>query len=144
MSKVIERNALVNFSAQQMFDLVNDIEAYPSYMAGCEGASVLDRGEGWLVARLDLAKSGLHHSFTTRNTLQPPERMTMELVNGPFKKFRGTWHFKPLSESSCEVKFYLEYEFSNFLLGMAAGPVLSQLAGEQVDSLCQRARVVYN
>lgn len=144
MSKVIERKALVNFSAQQMFDLVNDIEAYPSYMAGCHGAQVLERGDDWLIARLDLAKSGLHHSFTTRNTLHRPSRMSMELVNGPFKKFRGTWEFHALGESSCEVKFHLEYEFSNFLVGMAAGPVLHKLAGEQVDSVCQRARTVYN
>lgn len=143
MSKVIERSALVNFSAQQMYDLVNDIEAYPSYMAGCDGAEILDRGENWLIARLDLAKSGLHHSFTTRNTLQPPECMTMELVDGPFKKFRGTWQFKTLSDTSCEVVFHLEYEFSNFLVGMAAGPMMNQLAGEQVDSVCQRARAVY-
>lgn len=144
MSKVIERSALVNFSAQQMFDLVNDIEAYPNYMAGCEGASILERGDDWVIARLDLAKSGLHHSFTTRNTLQPPSHMTMELVDGPFKRFRGTWQFRSLNESSCEVHFHLEYEFSNFLIGIAAGPVLNQLAGEQVDSVCQRARAVYN
>lgn len=144
MSKVIERSALVNFSAQQMFDLVNDIEAYPSYMSGCHGAQVLERGEDWLIARLDLAKKGLHHSFTTRNTLNRPSSMSMELVDGPFKKFRGTWQFKALSDSSCEVRFHLEYEFSNFLIGMAAGPVLHQLAGEQVDSVCQRARAVYH
>lgn len=144
MSKVIERSALVNFSAQQMFDLVNDIEAYPSYMTGCEGAQILESGEDWVTARLDLAKSGLHHSFTTRNKLQRPERMTMELVNGPFKKFRGTWQFKALSESSCEVTFHLEYEFSNFLVGMAAGSMMNQLAGDQVDSVCQRARSIYS
>lgn len=143
MSKVIERSALVNFSAQQMFDLVNDIEAYPTFMTGCDGASILERGDNWIIARLDLAKSGLHHSFTTRNTLQPPHHMQMELVDGPFKTFRGTWRFNSLNESSCEVKFHLEYEFSNFLIGMAAGPVLSQLASEQVDSVCRRARDVY-
>ena len=143
MGKVIERSALVNYSAQQMFDLVNDIEAYPSYMAGCENAQILERGDDWLTAKLDLAKAGLHQSFTTRNTLNAPHSMTMELVNGPFKTFRGIWQFTALSEGSCEVKFHLEFEFSNFLIGMAAGPMLSQLAGEQVDAVCLRARSIY-
>jgi ribosome-associated toxin RatA of RatAB toxin-antitoxin module len=143
MSKVIERSALVNFSAQQMFDLVNDVEAYPGYMAGCVKAEVLERGADSITARLELAKSGIHQSFTTRNQLKPPNTMIMELVDGPFKKFRGIWQFNSLNANSCEVKFRLEYEFSNFFLGMAAGSMINQLAGEQVDSVCKRAKFIY-
>ena len=42
----IQRSALVNHSAEQMFDLVNDIEAYPRFMPGCRGARVLEASEG--------------------------------------------------------------------------------------------------
>ncbi len=143
MSKTINRSALVAFSAQQMFELINDIESYPQYMTGCVDAKILDRGDHWLVAKLDLAKSGVNQSFTTRNTLIPPERMTMELVDGPFKIFKGTWSFTEVDEHSCKVQFHLEYEFSNFLLGMAAGGMMNQLAGEQVEALCNRAKSIY-
>lgn len=67
----IQRTALLPYTARDMYLLVNDIAAYPSYMDGCVGAEVLARDEGEMVARLDLAKAGVRQSFTTRNQLVP-------------------------------------------------------------------------
>lgn len=126
-----------------MFDLVNDIETYPHYMSGCRGAAVLERGPDWVTARLDLEKAGLRQSFTTRNQLHVPSSIAMELVTGPFRFFRGRWEFRPMANESCQVFFRLEYEFSNFLLGLAAGQIMNQLINEQVDAVCRRAQVIY-
>lgn len=143
MSKRIQCSALVPHAAQQMFDLVNDIEAYPSYMNGCAAAKVLQRGENTLTARLDLEKAGLRQSFTTRNTLRAPSSITMDLVEGPFKRLKGLWQFRELANGSCQIEFQLEYEFSNFLLGLAAGKLMAQLVNEQVDAVCRRAQALY-
>lgn len=132
------------FSAQQMFDLVNDVESYPQYMSGCVGAEVLERSGEHLIARLRLAKAGVTQSFTTRNELRPPHCMTMKLVDGPFKVFRGTWTFTPLDNDACKVQFRLEYSFKNFLLGAAAGGIISHTASEQVEAVCKRAKAVYS
>lgn len=143
MTKVIQYSATVPYSPQQMFDLVNDVEAYPQYMKGCADAKVLQRGEDWLMARLSLGTSGVHHSFTTRNHWQAPSQMVVSLVEGPFKVFKGLWTFKPTQGAGCEVSFRLEYEFSNFLLALAAGKLMQHMAGEQVDALCLRAKQLY-
>ncbi|ABD81999.1 type II toxin-antitoxin system RatA family toxin [Saccharophagus degradans] len=139
----IERTALVAYSAEQMFSLVNDIESYPQFMAGCTGAEVLARGDGWLEARLDLSRAGFKQSFTTRNTLKPPHSMDLQLVAGPFSAFKGRWQFDALSESACKITFSLEYEFANKLLALAAGKIFEQVASEQVSTLCERARQVF-
>jgi len=143
MSKRIERSALVNHTAEQMFDLVHDFESYPQYMSGCVGTELLDRGEDWLEARLDLSKAGLRQSFVTHNTMRRPESMHIELVDGPFKFFRGEWTFTTLSEAACRVDFWLEFEFSNRLVGFATGKLIEQVASEQVSALCKRADAVY-
>lgn len=143
MSKIIQCSALVPYSAQQMFDLVNDIEAYPSYMNGCSGAKVLQRDDDSVTARLDLEKASLRQSFTTRNQLRAPSSISMELVEGPFKKLKGLWQFKEMISGSCQIEFRLEYEFSNFLLGLAAGKLMAQLVNEQVDAVCRRAQNLY-
>lgn len=143
MSKHIERRALVNHSAKQMFDLVNDIESYPSFMTGCVNAVVLEQSKDALTARLELGKGGMRQSFTTHNTLYPPSLIEMELVSGPFKKFHGRWEFRAIDEGSCEVAFKLDYEFSSFLLGLTASPMINAMVGEQVDAVCQRALVLY-
>ncbi len=143
MLHIVNRSALVTYSAKQMFDLVNDIESYPKYMDGCVGAKVLRREGDWLEARLDLSRGGMHQSFITRNYLQEPVRMTMTLVEGPFKYLRGDWHFTPLTESACKVSFELEFELQNKLLGMTVGKLFEAVASRQVDALCERARQVY-
>jgi ribosome-associated toxin RatA of RatAB toxin-antitoxin module len=139
----VNRSALVNYSAQQMFDLVNDIEAYPQYMDGCVGATILTREGDWLEARLELSKAGVTQSFVTRNQLQAPESMSMTLVDGPFKYLKGCWRFMVLNETACKVSFDLEFELQNKLLGMAVGKLFESVASKQVDALCERAKQIY-
>ena len=127
-----------------MFELVNDIEAYPHYMPGCVGAKILERGDGWLKARLDLSRLGIKQSFSTHNELSPPHVMSLELEDGPFKFLRGEWRFDALNDSACKVVFWLEFEVANALLSIALPKLMEQVAGEQVDALCQRAKHIYS
>lgn len=139
----IERSALVSYSDQQMFHLVNDIASYPEFMPGCKDAQVLERGEGWLTARLDLAKMGMRQSFTTKNLLDAPRSMRLTLVDGPFKSLEGLWLFQRLNDQACKVVFWLEFEVANALMAMALPKFMEHIASEQVDAVCMRARQVY-
>mgnify|MGYP000155923317 CR=1 FL=1 len=139
----IERSALVAYSAQQMFDLINDVEAYPQYMDGCVGATVLHSSPEALEARLQLSKAGITQSFVTRNQLEPPHTMTMQLVEGPFSRFEGVWSFKALAEDACKVQLQMDFEFANKVLGLAASKWFESMASSQVDALCVRAKVIY-
>ena len=140
----IERSALVMFSAEQMFDLVNDVASYPQFLPGCRSAEVLHSGPQVLEARLDLARAGLRQSFITRNRLQRPEHMQLTLVNGPFTEFNGSWQFTALSEAACKVVFTLSFSVQNRLLGTAAEKLFSGLANQIVDAMCARAQQLYS
>lgn len=67
MPTSINRTALLPYSAQKMFDIVNDVTSYPDYMYNCIGSEIIRQDESFMVARLDLKKGFLQHSFTTRN-----------------------------------------------------------------------------
>ena len=125
-----------------MYRLVKDIESYPHYMDGCIGAEVLEHGEEHLIARLDLSKLGIRHSFVTRNSLMPSERISMELIEGPFKSLVGEWVFLPLSKKACKVSLNLTVAFENAMLVAAANRWFDSVANELVDSLCKRANHV--
>lgn len=142
MGHRIERSETVEYSCEQMFDLINDIEAYPQYMDGCQQAVILDRGEQWVEARLSLGVGGLSQSFVTRNTLEPPHRMVMNLVDGPFREFNGQWAFTP-SKEGCQVTLNLAFSMKNPLLAFAANKMFEQIAHSQVHALCRRARELY-
>jgi len=138
----IQRSALVLYSAQAMFDLVNDIEAYPKYMDGCTGAQVISRDDKEIIARLDLRKAGISHSFTTRNHLSAPQLVEMTLVDGPFSYFQGVWQFKALQENASKVSLDLEFAFKSGMLNKAAGKLFTRVADNLVAALVQRADAV--
>ena len=140
----ISRSALVEYSAQQMFDLINDIESYPQFMSGCIEASIIERTDEYVEARLTLGKSGIKQSFATRNELHPPELMQMRFTEGPFSHFEGRWTFKPLAEHACKVSLDLEFAFNNPVLALTVGPWFEKMANSQVDALCERAQALYS
>lgn len=139
----ISKSALVNFNAAQMFELVDNIKAYPEFLPWCGGAQELTRNEDEVRASVNIAHSGLNKSFTTRNLMQKNKMIEMSLVDGPFKHLHGFWRFDALADDACKVSLDLEYEFSSKLIGFALGPVFAQIANTLVDSFCQRAKTVY-
>lgn len=139
----VSRSALVEFSAEQMFDLVNDIGRYPEYMPGCIAADVISSSADCVEARLTLGKAGISQSFITRNILDAGKSMVMELVEGPFKQFMGHWQFDALSDKACKVSLDLSFEFNNPLLAMAMNKKLEEMAGRQVDAISERAIDLY-
>lgn len=139
----INRSALVQYSAEQMFDLVNAIEHYPSFMQGCVSATVLSASDTELVGELRLSKAGISQQFTTRNLLFRPERIEMTLVEGNFKNFAATWHFAALTENACKVSLTMDFEFRSGLMDFAAEKLFSSSANNLVDAIVQRAHEVY-
>jgi ribosome-associated toxin RatA of RatAB toxin-antitoxin module len=140
---VINRSALLPYSARQLFDLVSDVESYPSYMDGCVGARVLRRDEDSLEARLDLARGGIKQSFSTRNRMLGAREITLELLDGPFEYFTGHWDFTALSDSACKMSLYLEFKFKSTLLGAAASRLFDQATNNMVDAVSRRATQLY-
>src|SRR5262245_17237912 len=89
----IHQSTVVGFSAAQMFALVNDVEQYPAFLPWCEKAECLVASPASVRARLTVAKGGLRYSFTTDNRLEPPHRLELNLVDGPFRRLQGVWSF---------------------------------------------------
>ena len=80
MISVVQKSALVKFSAQQMFDLVDDIESYPQFLPWCSGSRILKREGDIVEGQIDIAKAGFHKSFTTRNRLDRGGKIQISLL----------------------------------------------------------------
>jgi ribosome-associated toxin RatA of RatAB toxin-antitoxin module len=139
----VHRSVLVPHSANQMFDLVADVEKYPEFMPWCGGASVQTQDDGGMRASITISFAGMRQTFTTRNTHVYPDRITLELVDGPFSMLHGTWDFQALSPDACKVLFTLEYTFSNRALETLVGPVFNRIATSFIDSFTKRADAKY-
>ncbi|HVK51295.1 MAG TPA: type II toxin-antitoxin system RatA family toxin [Pseudoxanthomonas sp.] len=137
--QTIRRSALVEHAASRMFDLVNDVAAYPRRFDWCSGADIIETAENRLVARLDLGLGSLSTWFTTENTLERPHRIDMKLVDGPFKKLHGQWDFHALDESACKVTLTLSFEPASKLLVPALALGFQTLADRMVDDFVRVA-----
>ena len=135
----ITRSALVGHTATRMFDLVNDVAAYPRRFAWCEQAQILEQGEQRMVARLDLGLGSLRTWFTTENTLERPGRIDMQLRDGPFRRLHGLWTFHALDETSCKVSLTLDFEPSSRLLAPVLTLGFQGLADRMVDDFVRVA-----
>lgn len=139
---IIKRSAVVPYSAAQMYELVNRIEDYPSFLPWCRSSQVHSRDEDEVHATLELAKGGMSKSFTTCNRLQKDKMIEVRLVSGPFRHLEGFWRFEHL-DKGCHVSLDLEFEFHNNILSMAISPLFHPIANSLVDSFCQHARQIY-
>ena len=140
---VIEKKVKVPYRSEQIFGLVSDINSYQEFLPWCEQSRILSKKDNEVLAELVLSKVGLNKRFTTKNTNLEPDRILIELVEGPFKKLQGSWDFVPDQERSTFVSLKLEFEFSNRLYKMALEPVFHHIATTLVDSFTHRARVVF-
>ncbi|MBN8281219.1 MAG: type II toxin-antitoxin system RatA family toxin [Gammaproteobacteria bacterium] len=142
----VHRSAIVPYPAEALYALVADVERYPEFLPGCTGSAVLAREPGGLVASLSLARGPFASTFTTRNTLEPPRRLTMQLVDGPFKALEGEWVITPLvgtGTAGCRIELTVRFQFAGAARDLLLGPAFEATCSGLVDAFVQRARAVY-
>lgn len=139
----ISKTAVVPYSAEQMYALVNDIESYPEFLPWCTGASVQNRTDTGLIASVSLAAGRIQHSFTTENTMRPGRQIDVRLISGPFSYLNGTWKFEPAGNSLCRIDLQMNFEFRNKLLKLTLSPVFNQFMTRLVSAFVERAEKIH-
>ena len=141
---LVEKSVLIEYSARQMFDLVDRCEDYPQFLPWCSKTEVKARDDQRTVATLHINYHSVKSHFTTENDKEVPSFINIKLVDGPFRRFDGQWHFTPLGDHACKIEFRLNYEFSSKLFEKVIGPVFSRIANTFIEAFVQRAAQVYN
>jgi ribosome-associated toxin RatA of RatAB toxin-antitoxin module len=155
----VHRSAILPYPAEAMFALIADLEAYPQFLPGCTASSILSRDSTGLIASLSLTRGPFSSSFTTRNTLEPPHRITMELVDGPFKSLHGEWQLTPLGrpaadhpvrqagqptgQQGCRIDLRVTFQFTSAARDLLLGPAFELTCSGLVDAFVVRAKAVY-
>src|SRR5277367_2776545 len=136
-------------SAQQMFDLVADVERYPEFVPLCQSLKIRQRtpkpdGTEVIVADMTVSFKLVRESFTSRVTLDRPNlKITVEYLRGPFSNLENRWTFEPKSENACDVGFFLTYEFKSRMLGMLMGTMFHTAFARFSKAFEKRADAVY-
>ncbi len=144
--KTVHKSVLIWYSAEEMFALVTDVAKYSEFLPWCDRSSVIALEPEGMKAEIGINFSGIHQTFTTRNTHVPGREVRMKLVDGPFSSLDGCWKFHPLGhgdQRACKVTLELQYAFKSPALATLVGPVFDRIAGNLVDAFVKRAEQVY-
>lgn len=143
MTTHIHRSALLPYSAQALFDMVNDVASYPQFLPWCSASEVLVQTPTQMRASMTVGKAGLSQRFVTSNTLIPGQRIEMKLEEGPFRQLQGIWEFKALTDQACKISLDLTFDYAGPLVKVTLGPLFNHAANTLVDAFCERAKQLY-
>lgn len=139
----------VPHAAADMFNLVADMERYPEFVPLCERMRVRSRtkaGEGVevAIAAMTVAYKMLSETFTSRVTMDKPAlSIKVEYINGPFSILDNRWNFRPVTDTSCDVEFFITYEFKSRMLGLLMGAMFDVAFRKFEQAFERRADVIY-
>jgi len=138
----------VRHAAADMFDLVADVEKYPQFVPLCTAMRVRSRtpkdNTTVVVAAMTVAYKVISQTFTSRVTLDKPKLVILvEYLDGPFSRMQNRWTFRPIGENTCEVEFFIDYEFKSRTLAMLMGAMFDTAFRKFSAAFEKRADEIY-
>ncbi len=136
------------YTAEQMYDLVADVESYPDFLPWTAAARIRSRrptdiGEV-MEADLVISFKLFREKFGSRVTLVPEQRrIDTEYIDGPFRHMHARWQFRDLDGGGCEVVFFVDFEFRNRVLQRLIGVVFNEAMQRIVGAFERRAAQLY-
>ncbi len=151
-------------SADDMFDLVADVERYPEFVPLCRAMRIIRRTQladrEIVVAEMEVAYKLIREKFTSRVTLIRGERtILVEYLDGPFRRMENRWTFRPIGGKAegggpvgaaqgagppaCEVEFFISYEFRSRALGLLMGAMFDTAFRRFASAFESRADAVF-
>jgi coenzyme Q-binding protein COQ10 len=139
----------VQHRAEQMFDLVADVERYPEFVPLCQALKIRQRtqkpdGTELIVADMTVSFKLVKETFASQVTLDRANRkILVEYLRGPFSNLENRWTFEPKGEEACDVGFFISYEFKSRMLAMLMGTMFDTAFSRFAAAFEKRADQVY-
>lgn len=135
---------IVPHRAEQIFDLIADVDRYPEFLPWCVAARVLSRSETEMRADLAIGFKGIRERFTSRVALDRPNlQIDVHYEKGPFKYLHNHWRFEPLDGNKCGIDFHVEFEFRSHILEVLMGRLFDEAVRRMVRAFENRADALY-
>ena len=139
-----QETKILPYSAEQMFNLVSNIEGYPDFLPWCVGARIINRDneKQIVLAELVIGFKSLRESFVSRVKLSKAERIQVTYEKGPFRNLENCWEFIDCREG-CEIKFKIDFEFKSKILRAVMEPLFFGAVKKMVAAFEKRAEELY-
>lgn len=133
---------ILRYTPEQLFDMVADVRRYPEFLPWCVGARVLTQDEGALTAELTIGFRMFRERFRSQVTLERPDHIHVQYLNGPFRYLNNHWRFHAHPQGT-ELDFFVDFEFRSRLLQAVIGTVFNEAVRLMVRAFERRAMQLY-
>jgi len=131
------------YSPEQLFDLVAGVDLYPEFLPWCRAARITGREGNVFYADLIIGYKMVQEKFTSRVTLDKPDSIRVEYLEGPMKYLSNEWRFIPEADGSTTIDFYVDFEFKNAVFQKLMGVFFNEAVKRMVDAFETRACTLY-
>lgn len=132
---------------EQLFTLVGDVEAYPSFVPWITGMRTwngrVDGPISTVDAEAQVGFSFLKEKFATR-VRRDAEHLTVDvsLLYGPFKRLSNQWRFTPNGDETT-IEFVIDFAFKSRMLDAMLAANIDRAAGKLISCFEARAAAIY-
>ena len=134
----------LNFSDQQMYNLISDVNKYPEFLPWCISTNVYNMSNDVFYSDMEIGFKLINERFTSKVSLTPLNQVASEAINGPFEKMINIWEIEYISKDKCEVCLHIEFEFKSFLLQSIMGTLFENASKKMIIAFEERANILYN
>lgn len=140
---------IVKFSAQQMYNLVADIDSYHQFLPWCNNSKIIeiseiDHSKKKLLADLEIGYKDLVYTYRSHVIIDDKEMsIKVDFVHGPFKNLENRWNFSDLDENSCEIDFFIDFELNIGFFNILISKFFDKAFKKMVNSFEKRANEIY-
>ena len=144
MNKIFKEEN-INVNLPIIFNLINDVENYPSFLPWCINTEVNRETSDCMVGKIYISKNFIKWDFTTKNKIVEEKSIELSLVDGPFKNLDGKWSFTKIDDNNTRVSLEINYEFENSLIEISIEPIFTSIMNSILQSFIDQAfRIKYD
>ena len=114
-----KRSFLILKPVKQVFKTLSDVEEYNTFIPYCVESKIIEEQSDYSLVTLNLTFFGIQTSFTTKNVVKKNESIEMDLIEGPFEKFKASWRLEEVDQQTTNLSYEMSYQMRNKILEMA-------------------------
>ncbi len=114
-----KRLFIIKKPVQEVFKVLSDVEQYHTFIPYCIESKITEEQNDYSLVTLNIEFFGIQTSFTTKNVVKNNKSIEMDLIEGPFEKFKSSWRLEEVDHQTTSLSFEMNYQMRNKILEMA-------------------------
>jgi coenzyme Q-binding protein COQ10 len=134
---------ILPYSAEQMFNLVMEIDKYPEFLPWCIGARINSKSKNDLDADVLIGYKMFREKFSSRVHFTKPKEIEVEYLKGPMRHLHNKWVFKDLRDNQCQIDFYVDFSLKTKLFENLIDQFFQKALMKMINAFEGRAMEIY-